>query len=87
MSKSNNELEQDLKQLVADVIGRDVSELKTDTNFWNDLGVDSIKAIEITVAIERKFKVSIRDSEIPKITNIGQAVEVIQQALEKKNAK
>jgi len=87
MSKSNNALEQDLKQLVADVIGRDVSELKTDTNFWNDLGVDSIKAIEITVAIERKFKVSIRDSEIPKITNIGQAVEVIQQALEKKNAK
>jgi acyl carrier protein len=86
MSKSNNTLEQDIKQLVADVIGRDVSELKTDTNFWNDLGVDSIKAIEITVAIERKYKISIRDSEIPKITNIGQAVEVIQQALEKKNA-
>jgi len=87
MANANSSLEQEIKQLVADVIGRDASELTTDANFWNDLGVDSIKAIEITVAIERKYKISIRDEQIPKITTIGQAVEVIQQALEKKNAK
>jgi acyl carrier protein len=87
MSKANSALEEEIKQLVADVIGRNTSELTSETNFWNDLGVDSIKAIEITVAIERKYKISVRDEQIPKITNIGQAVEVVQQALEKKNAK
>jgi acyl carrier protein len=86
MAKIKSEIEAEIKQLVADVIGRDVAELKTETNFWNDLGVDSIKAIEITVAIERKYKISVRDDQIPQITNIGQAVEVVQKALEKKNA-
>jgi acyl carrier protein len=77
-------LEQEVKELIAGVIGREPEELKSETNFWKDLGVDSIKAIEITVAIERKFKVSVRDEEIPKITTVGQAVAVIKEALEKK---
>ena len=29
------------------------------------LEVDSIKAIEITVAIEKKFKISVRDEDVP----------------------
>ena len=77
-------LEQEVKELIAGVIGREPDELKLETNFWKDLGVDSIKAIEITVAIERKFKVSVRDEQIPKITTVGQAIEIIKEALDKK---
>ncbi len=77
-------LEQEMKELIAGAIGREVSELKRDANFWQDLEVDSIKAIEITVAIERKYKISIRDEEIPKISTIGHAVEAVREALKKK---
>jgi len=80
----SDNLEQELKELVAGVIGRDVEDLKTDTNFWKDLEVDSIKAIEITVAIERKYKIRIRDEQIPQIATIGQAVEAVREALKKK---
>lgn len=80
-------LEIELKELIGGVIGRPPEELKSEADFWKDLGVDSIKAIEITVAIERKYKVAIRDEQIPKITNVKQAIEVVRQALEKKNAK
>jgi acyl carrier protein len=83
MAKIN--IEQELRQLIADVIGRSPEELKPETDFWKDLGVDSIKAIEVTVAIERHFKIAIRDEQIPKITNFGLAVNVVKQALEKKN--
>lgn len=79
-----NDLEQQLKQLIADVSGRQVEEIKPEANFWNDLGIDSIKAIEITVAIERRFKISIRDEQIPQIATIAQAIEVVKSALEKK---
>ncbi|MEW6008888.1 MAG: acyl carrier protein [Candidatus Omnitrophota bacterium] len=78
-------LEKDLVQLIADITGRDPAELKPEVNFWKDLGIDSIKAIEITVAIERKYKISIRDEQIPKITTIGEAVKVVKQSLEKKD--
>ena len=80
-------LEQDIKQVIADVTGRSVEELKPEAHFFNDLGVDSIKAIELTVAIERRYRISIRDEQIPTISNIKQAVELVKQALEKKNAK
>lgn len=78
-------LELEVRELIAGVIGREPEELKLETNFWADLGVDSIKAIEITVAIERKFKVSVRDEQIPKITTVGDAVAVVKEALNKKN--
>lgn len=79
-------LEQDLKQLIADTIGREAAEIKTDANFWKDLEVDSIKAIEITVAIERKYKISIRDEDIPAISTIGQAVEAVRAAIKRKES-
>ena len=85
MSEQNNEnLEQELKQLIADTIGRSPDELKTEANFWKDLGVDSIKAIEITVAIERKYKIRIRDEQLPQISTVGKAVEAVKEALRKK---
>ncbi len=77
-------LEQELIELIANVTGRDTPDLKPEVNFWKDLGVDSIKAIEITVAIERKFKVSIRDEQIPMITTIAEALKILKEALEKK---
>jgi len=78
-------LEQDIRQLIANVIGRTPEELKPEANFWNDLGVDSIKAIEITVAIEKQYKIAIRDEQIPKITTVGQAISVVKEALKKKS--
>ena len=80
----SDNLEQELKQLISDTTGRGIEELKPDANFWEDLGIDSIKAIEITVAIERKYKIRIRDEQIPEIVNIGQAITVVREALEKK---
>jgi acyl carrier protein len=80
-----NNLEQEIKQLICDITGKNFEELKSDANFWKDLGVDSIKAIEITVAIEKRYKIRVRDDQIPQITTIGQAVELVRQALEKKH--
>ncbi len=83
-SNAPDNLEQEIKQVISDVIGRTIEELKPEANFWQDLGVDSIKAIEITVAIERKYKIRVRDEQIPKITTVGQAVDVVREALKKK---
>ena len=77
-------LEQDLRQLISDVTGRSFEELRPEASFWNELGIDSIKAIEITVAIEKRFKIRIRDEQIPKIATIKEAVEVVGEALKRK---
>jgi acyl carrier protein len=84
VTNTSDNIEQEIKQVISDVTGRTVEELKPEANFWQDLGVDSIKAIEITVAIEKKYKIRVRDEQIPKITTVGQAVDVVREALRKK---
>ena len=40
-----------------------------------------IKAIEITVAIEKKFKISVRDEDVPRIVSVKQAVDLVERLL------
>lgn len=77
-------IREELRQLIADVTGKKIDDISVDANLWTDLSIDSIVAIEITVAIERKYRVRIRDEQIPTITNIKQAAELVKQALDKK---
>jgi acyl carrier protein len=80
MSEMN--IEKEIIAIIADVSGFDEGEIGVETNIVHDLEVDSIKAIEITVAIEKRFKVKVRDEDVPKIVTVRQAVEVVQKALE-----
>lgn len=77
-------LEQDIIQTIANVTGRSIEEFKPEDSFYDDLGIDSIKAIEIVVAIERQYKIRIRDEQVPRISTVGQAVEIVKNALKKK---
>jgi acyl carrier protein len=67
--------------IIAEISGFEENEITPEKNFFKDLEVDSIKAIEITVAIEKKFKVSVRDEDVPKITTVKEAVELVKLLL------
>ncbi len=77
-------VEKDIIAIISDVSGYDADAILPDTDFFKDLEIDSIKAIEITVAIEKKFKISVRDEDVPKITTVRQAVELAKSLLEQK---
>jgi acyl carrier protein len=83
---SDSSIEQGIKDIIADVAGVDAEEIGPETDLTKDLDIDSIKAIEITVAIEKKFKVSVRDEDVPKIMTLQQAVALVGQLLAQKNA-
>jgi acyl carrier protein len=74
-------VEKEIISIVADVSGFDENEIVLESNFQKDLDVDSIKTIEITVAIEKKFKISVRDEDVPKIATVQQAVELVKNLL------
>ena len=56
--------------------------INSGTKLVEDLEIDSIKAIEIVVAIEKKYNIRIRDEDVPKITTVTQAVEVVNALLD-----
>jgi acyl carrier protein len=80
----SDNVENEIISIIADVSGFDEEEIKPDTNLQNELEIDSIKAIEITVAIEKKFKVSVRDEDVPKILTLSDAVNLVNQLLNQK---
>ncbi len=77
-------IEKEIISIISDVSGFDPGEIKPDTNLQNELEIDSIKAIEITVAIEKKYKISIRDEDVPNITTLRNAVELVNKLLDEK---
>lgn len=79
-------IEKDIIAIISEVSGYEPEDIKPETNFFQDLEVDSIKAIEITVAIEKKFKISVRDEDVPKLATVEQAVDLVNKLLEQKKA-
>jgi acyl carrier protein len=77
----DSQVGKEIISIIADVSGFDPEEIRPDANFFKDLDIDSIKAIEITVAIEKKFKIKVRDEDVPKLTTVRQAIELVDELL------
>lgn len=73
--------EKEIMAIISDISGYEVDVITSEANFFKDLEVDSIKAIEITVAIEKKFKISVRDEDVPKLTTVRQAIELVEKLI------
>ncbi len=67
--------EEEVKNLVAEIIEVPVEELKPDADFFDDLGIDSLKAIEIVAAFEKKYRIIIPENDIPNMRNLRQLIE------------
>lgn len=75
------ELEKQMKELVAKIIGIPLDKLGPDADFARDLGVDSMKAIEITGAIEKTFRVIVPEEQIRQIRTLNQAIALAKKLL------
>lgn len=54
---------------------RDLGSLSS--SFVDDLGADSLDAVELIMAMEEKFDIEIPDEDAEKITTVGSAIEYI----------
>jgi acyl carrier protein len=69
--------EKEIAKMVSEIVEIPESDLKPEADFANDLGVDSMKAIEIVAAVEKKYKVIVPEKDIPKIRNLKEVIEMV----------
>lgn len=55
----------------------DPAKVSSTSTFVDDLGLDSLDAVEVVMAIEDEFAIEIPDAEADRIASIGDAVEYI----------
>jgi len=70
-----------LRDLVADVLDLDVAEVTDEAHFVDDLDVDSLMALEITVRLEKEYGVKLQETELSAITSLRGTYELLDRKL------
>jgi len=71
-----------LREIIAEVLGLDPAEITEDTTFMEDLGADSLDLFQVVMGIEEAFHIEITAEDAEKITTVGEALHLIQNAIE-----
>ena len=82
-------LEKDITAIVAEVTELEECEIweKRDADFFKDLEIDSLLALEILALIEKKFKVQIPEEKLVDITSLSATIEMTRSTLEENEKK
>ena len=70
-------VEQRIKKIVAEQLGVNEAEVKSESSFVDDLGADSLDTVELVLALEEEFECEIPDEQAEKINTVQQAIDYI----------
>ena len=73
-------IEQRVKKIVAEQLGVNEAEVKSESSFQEDLGADSLDLVELVMALEEAFGTEIPDEEAENITTVQQAIDFLSTA-------
>ena len=65
--------------IVSEQLSVDGGEVKSTSNFQNDLGADSLDTVELVMALEEAFDIEIPDEAAEGIATVGDAVKFIEE--------
>ncbi|MBB5803641.1 acyl carrier protein [Saccharothrix ecbatanensis] len=81
-SAPTNQVEiEDLRRIVAATIDEDADRLADDTDFVDDLGVDSLMALEVLAVLEKKYGVRFAEREMREVRTVRDAHRVVSAKL------
>lgn len=76
----------DMRQEIFDVLkqhlvgrGIEADKIKMEADLQDDLGLDSLDTVEMTVGLEERFSIEIPDEELEDVQTISDAVEMIEK--------
>ena len=78
MVMSQEAILEKVRSIVSEQLSVDTGEVKTESNFQNDLGADSLDTVELVMALEEAFDIEIPDEAAEGIATVGDAVKYIE---------
>ncbi|CAO1632238.1 unnamed protein product [Jaminaea pallidilutea] len=81
-SLSHQEIQNRILDILKSFEKVDPSKVNADASFTSTLGLDSLDAVEVVMAIEEEFNIEIPDADADAIQTVGQAIEYISKTPE-----
>jgi len=74
-------LEKELRDIISEITEVEPGKITLEAMFVEDLGMDSMMALEILAAIEKKYKIQIPEEKLAKLTNLKEGIELTNEYL------
>ena len=81
-----SKLEQEIINTIAEEGDISKSEITVDSNLY-DLGIDSLSSLEILIALEAKYDITIRQNRLKNVNSVREIIRVVSSELRKKQRK
>ncbi|MBQ6998889.1 MAG: acyl carrier protein [Clostridia bacterium] len=67
-----------VRDIIVDQLNIDEDEVVMEASFIDTLGADSLDLVELMIAMEEEFEMTIPEEDIDKISTVGNVVEYIE---------
>ena len=71
------DIEEKVKSIIVDQLGVTEEQVTPEAKFIEDLGADSLDTVELVMAFEDEFGISVPDDEAEKLTSVGEVLAYI----------
>ncbi len=75
-------VEEKVKKIICEQLDVSEEDVVPDASFVDDLGADSLDVVELIMAMEEEFGISIPDEDAEKIVTVQDAIDYIENALD-----
>ena len=73
-------IEEKVREIICEQLDVDEKDVVPEASFVDDLGADSLDQVELIMAMEEEFDLSIPDEEAEKIATVQDAIDYIKNA-------
>ena len=73
-----------VKSVIADKLQVDIKEVKDNASLVDDLGADSLDAVEIIMDLEEAFGIKISDEDAEKVKSVDDAIALVEDLVVQK---
>ena len=76
---TGSEMEIVVRKVIGEILEIEPRAIDPDAQLIEDLGMDSMMALEILAAIEKRFRIKVPEDSLPKMTTLNRIIQLAQQ--------
>ena len=78
------DIRSEVLEIVSTVIEKKPDQIPPDAHLVQDVGADSMMALEILAALEKKYKIVIPEEKLKELTTLNKIIEMAEKSVKKK---